>query len=79
MKGIAEQTIEWVEDEDFHYQVAASVPDFDDPELLQPRRRYERQGRTDEYDRIVAGLKGERVAHLQRFPQLSEEIIKAVG
>jgi len=79
VKGIAEQTIEWVEDEDFRYRVAASVPDLDDLELLQPRRRYERQGRLDEYDRIVAALKGERVTHLQRFPQLSEDIIKAVG
>jgi phosphoenolpyruvate carboxykinase (ATP) len=79
VKGIAERTIGWAEDEDFHYQVATSVPDFDDPELLQPRRRYERQGREDEYAAIVAGLKGDRVAHLQRFPQLSEDIIKAVG
>ena len=79
VKGIAEQTITWDDDADFGYQVAAAVPDFDDDELLQPRRLYERQGRTDEYDGIVERLKGERVAHLQEFPELSEEIIKAVG
>jgi phosphoenolpyruvate carboxykinase (ATP) len=79
VKGIAEGTIEWDEDEDFGYQVAASVPGFDDEELLQPRRLYERQGRLDEYRRIVTDLKTDRLAHLQRFTELSEEIIKAVG
>ena len=79
VKGIAEQTIVWDDDADFGYQVASAVPDFDDDELLQPRRLYERQGRMDEYDGIVERLKGERVAHLQEFPELSEEIIKAVG
>ncbi len=79
VKGIAEQTIAWDDDPDFGYQVASAVPDFDDDELLQPRRLYERQGRLDEYDATVERLKGERVAHLQEFPELSEEIIKAVG
>jgi phosphoenolpyruvate carboxykinase (ATP) len=77
--GIAEGTIEWIEDEDFRYQVAESVPGFDDPELLQPKRLYQREGRADEYSDLVERLKAERVAHLQRFPQLSEEIIKAAG
>ena len=79
VKGIAEQTITWDDDPDFGYQVASAVPDFDDDELLQPRRLYEREGRIDEYDATVERLKGERVAHLQEFPELSEEIIKAVG
>ena len=79
VKGIAEGTIGWTEDDDFRYLVADSIPDFDDVELLQPRRLYERQGRIDEYDGLVARLKSERVARLQEFPELSEEIIKAVG
>jgi phosphoenolpyruvate carboxykinase (ATP) len=79
VKGIAEQTISWEDDPDFRYQVATSVPEFDDAELLQPRTLYERQGRVDEYDGIVEQLKSERVARLQEFPELSEEIIKAVG
>ncbi|MGH2539642.1 MAG: phosphoenolpyruvate carboxykinase (ATP), partial [Actinomycetota bacterium] len=79
VKGIAEQTIELEEDPDFGYQVATSVPDLDDDEKLQPRRLYERGGRADEYAKIVEGLKADRVAHLQQFTQLSEEIIKAVG
>jgi phosphoenolpyruvate carboxykinase (ATP) len=79
VKGIAEQTIVFEEDPDFGYEVAASVPGLDDPQKLQPRRLYEAQGRTEEYDGIVERLKTERVEHLQQFTQLSEEIIKAVG
>jgi phosphoenolpyruvate carboxykinase (ATP) len=79
VKGIAEQTIVFEEDPDFRYQVASSVPEIDDIQLLQPRKLYEDQGRADEYESIVERLKTERVARLQEFPQLSEEIIKAVG
>ncbi|MEX2421544.1 MAG: phosphoenolpyruvate carboxykinase [Actinomycetota bacterium] len=79
VKGIAEGTIVFEEDPDFGYQVAASVPGLDDDEKLQPRKLYERQGRADEYASIVEGLKIDRVAHLQQFTQLSEDIIKAVG
>jgi phosphoenolpyruvate carboxykinase (ATP) len=79
VKGIAEGTIEWIDDPDFRYQVAASVPDIDDPELLQPKRLYERQGRGDEYAALADRLKSERVARLQEFSELSEDIIKAVG
>jgi phosphoenolpyruvate carboxykinase (ATP) len=79
VKGIAEGTISWADDEDFGYQVAESVPGIDDPELLQPRRLYERQGRTREYAALVERLKAERVEFLKGFPALEEEIIKAVG
>ena len=79
MKGIAEGTIVFEEDPDFGYEVATSVPGLEDEEKLRPRLLYERQGRADEYERIVETLKTDRVAHLQRFTQLSEEIIKAVG
>jgi phosphoenolpyruvate carboxykinase (ATP) len=79
VKGIAEGTITWTEDEDFGYVVADAVPDIDDPELTQPRRLYERQGRVAEYDELVDRLKTERVTRLQEFPELSEEIVKAVG
>ena len=79
VRGIAEQSITFEEDPDFGYQVATDVPDLDDAELLQPRKLYERQGRSDEYAAIVERLKAERIAHLQQFTQLSEDIIKAVG
>jgi phosphoenolpyruvate carboxykinase (ATP) len=79
VKGIVERSITWDGDADFGYQTASAVPDFDDAELLQPHRLYEREGRLDEYDTLVERLKSERVARLQEFPELSEEIIKAVG
>jgi phosphoenolpyruvate carboxykinase (ATP) len=79
VKGIAEGSIVFDEDPDFGYQVASSVPELDDVEKLQPRRLYERQGRSDEYRDIVERLKSDRVEHLQQFTQLSEDIIKAVG
>jgi phosphoenolpyruvate carboxykinase (ATP) len=79
VKGIAEGTISWAQDEDFGYLVAGSVPDLDDVELLQPRRLYEREGRVAEYQDLVDRLKTERVARLQEFPELSEEIVKAAG
>ena len=78
VKGIAEGTIAWTEDDDFGYQVAEAVPDFDDIELLQPRRSTSVRvaARVRE---IVDRLKAERVARLQEFPELSDEIVKAVG
>jgi phosphoenolpyruvate carboxykinase (ATP) len=79
VKAIAEQTIVFEGDPDFRYQVATEVPDFDDPELLRPVLLYEREGRIDEYREIVERLKVERVEHLQRFTELSEDIIKAAG
>jgi phosphoenolpyruvate carboxykinase (ATP) len=77
--GIAERSISWTEDEDFGYLVAEEVPGFDDVELLQPRRLYERAGRTDEYRDLVERLKVERVARLEEFPDLTPEIVKAAG
>jgi phosphoenolpyruvate carboxykinase (ATP) len=79
VKAIAEQTIKWDEDADFGYEVAAEVPGVDDPELLQPRRLYERQGRMDEYRRFVERLKRERAETLARYPDLGEEIVRAVS
>jgi phosphoenolpyruvate carboxykinase (ATP) len=79
VKAIAERSITFEEDPDFRYQVASAVPGFDDDELLRPSELYERQGRDEEYRRVVERLKLERVAHLQRFSELSEDIIKAVG
>src|ERR1700760_1041627 len=45
VQGIVEGTIEWTEDPDFGYEVAAAIPGVDDIEILQPRLLYERQGR----------------------------------
>ncbi|HET9722557.1 MAG TPA: phosphoenolpyruvate carboxykinase [Actinomycetota bacterium] len=79
VKGIAEGRISWTEDDDFGYLVAEEVPDFDDVELLQPPRLYEREGRTQEYTDMVDRLKAERVKRLREFPDLDDAIVKAVG
>jgi len=79
VEGIAEGTISWTLDDDFGYLVADSVPGFDDIELLQPSRLYEREGRMQEYRDVVERLKAERVARLEEFPELTPEIVKAAG
>ena len=79
VQGIVEDTIEWVSDPDFGYEIAESVPGVDDPEVLQPRRLYARQGRTDEYDGMVDRMKRERRDFLASFPGLDEAIVKSIG
>jgi phosphoenolpyruvate carboxykinase (ATP) len=80
VKAIAEGTIEWTDDPDFGYLVAASVPGIDasDAAILRPRELYESQGRGEEYRKVVDRLKTERVEYLRQFPALSDEIVAAV-
>src|SRR5436305_1574436 len=78
VKGIAEGSIEWEPDPDFGYFVATSVPGIEDPEVLQPRKLYERTGRLDEYTEHVERLKSERAEFLGDYASLSDEIIAAV-
>jgi phosphoenolpyruvate carboxykinase (ATP) len=78
VKAIAEGTIRWAADPDFGYEVAQSVPGIDDIEVLQPRRLYERTGRSDEYRARVQRLKQERVAEFDKYPGLDPEIVAAV-
>jgi phosphoenolpyruvate carboxykinase (ATP) len=79
VKGIAEGTIEWERDPDFGYLVAFSVPGIDEPEVLQPRRLYEQQGRADDYRSLVERFKAERAEFLRGFSSLSDEIVAAVS
>lgn len=77
-QGIVEGTIEWEVDPDFGYEVATSIPGIDDIEILQPRKLYERQGRTEEYQQIVARLNEERAAYLDGYEGLDARV-KNVG
>jgi len=81
VKGIAEGTIQWEEDPDFGYQVAARVDGIDgeDNEILQPRKLYERQGRIDEYARAVERLKDERREYIAKWEGLNPEIAQALS
>ena len=79
VQSIAESAIKWTDAPEFGYEVAEDVPGIDDPEFLQPWRLYERQGRSDEYRATVERLTEERRARLAEFPELSDEIRRAVG
>jgi phosphoenolpyruvate carboxykinase (ATP) len=79
VKAIAEQTIKWDDDSDFGYEVASEVPGIDDPELLQPRRLYERLGRMDHYQSFVTRFKAERAETLAKYSDLTDEIRAAVA
>jgi phosphoenolpyruvate carboxykinase (ATP) len=79
VKAIAEETIKWDGDPDFGYEVAGDIPGIDDIELLQPRRLYDRQGRLDEYAAFVERFKDERAEALAKYPDLTEDIIRAVS
>ena len=79
VEAIVSGTIEWVTDVDFGYEVAAAVSGIDDIEILQPWRLYQRQGRQDEYDALVARLKRERRDYLASFAGLDEAIVKSIG
>jgi phosphoenolpyruvate carboxykinase (ATP) len=80
VKAIAEGTIEWKQDEDFGYEIAASVPGIEgaDAGILDPKALYAQLGRSDEYATWVERLKRERRAFLATFPELRAEIRDAV-
>ena len=76
--GLVTNSIEWVEDSDFGYYTAAALEGFDDPELLQPKKLYESQGRTEEYRELVDKLKAERAEYIVTFPGLHPSIVDAI-
>ncbi len=78
MQGIVEGTIAWTEDPDFGYEVSAAIPGADDIEILQPRRLYARQGRTDEHEAMVARPNRERQEFLSSFPGLDQSLVKSL-
>jgi phosphoenolpyruvate carboxykinase (ATP) len=79
VRAIAEGTVTWERDPDFGYEVASRVPGLDSPELLQPRRLYEQQGRLDEYRALVERLRRERRECLTRWTGLDPRIVAAAG
>ncbi|MDQ3283427.1 MAG: phosphoenolpyruvate carboxykinase [Acidobacteriota bacterium] len=78
VKAIAEGTIQWEKDPEFGYLVATEVPGIDDAEYLQPKKLYERQGRMDEYNQLVAKYNNDRREYLKKWKGLSEEIVNAI-
>jgi phosphoenolpyruvate carboxykinase (ATP) len=78
VKAIAEGTIKWQKDPDFGYLIASEVPGIDDPDYLQPKKMYERQGRGDEYRQLVERYNHDRREYLRKWKGLSDEIVKAI-
>jgi len=78
VKAIAEGTIKWAKDPDFGYLIATEVPGVDDPDFLQPKKLYERQGRLGEYNELVAKYNRDRREYLRKWKGLNEEIVNAI-
>lgn len=80
VKGIAEKTITWDNDTDFGYLVAKHVPGIDDADLglLQPRKLYEDQGRSSEYNEWVKRLNSERREYMKQWKGLDDDITHAL-
>ena len=81
VQAIVDNTINWEKDHDFGYELATEIPGFTngDHYLLQPRRYYSDTDRRGYYEEIVHQLKQERHLHLQNFPGLAPEIIRALS
>ncbi len=80
LDGIVSDGIEWEQDPDFGYRVAAAVPGIDgrDRFLLIPRFLYARTERVYEYAALVPQLKRRRAEALVALPGLEPEIVEAV-
>ncbi len=80
VSAVAEGGIDWAEDRDFGYALAAHVPGIapDDEDLLRPRERFQALGRVGEYDAWVAKLNGERAEFLRQFPNLDASIVEGL-
>ncbi|MGV8027250.1 MAG: phosphoenolpyruvate carboxykinase [Anaerolineaceae bacterium] len=70
IEAILNRSIHWKQDPIFHYEIAAVLPDFDDPELLNPYELYKQQGRKEEYEQIAEHLQQERKEYLNKFTDL---------
>jgi len=72
VKAIVEDRISWKTDCDFGYQIAKNVPGMegDDNMLLESRRLYEYLGHLDDYNRVVAQLKKDRLEYLKGYPEI---------
>ena len=59
--------IDWKEDPDFHYQIAANALPGCPVEILEPVTLYQKQGRHEEYGQILKLLKSARKEYLDNF------------
>jgi phosphoenolpyruvate carboxykinase (ATP) len=80
VQAVADGGIEWTEDGDFGYALAAHVPGIapEDEDLLRPRDRFKALGRMDEYEGWVNKLNSERDECLRAFPGLDPAIVEGL-
>ena len=64
IEALLSNSIEWKEDPDFHYQIAASLVSGCLLEITQPEVLYRNQGRLQEYQQILSSLKKSRKSYL---------------
>ena len=81
LDAIPRDAVEWEDDPDFGYKVAAELPGIEgrDRFLLIPRLLYARTDRVYEYAARVPELKRERVERLSALDGLDPSIIEAVA
>jgi len=79
VEAIVTGSVAWRTDQDFGYDVAASLPGVDDAELLEPRSLYGRLGRLRDYEATVARLKKERVEYLSGYKALHPSVLDGLG
>jgi len=79
--AVAEGGVEWQQDADFGYALAAHIPGIapEDEDLLRPRERFAALGRIDEYDAWVTKLKTERAEALRQHLGLEPMIVEGLG
>ena len=80
LNAVLAGTVEWEQDPDFGYRVAAGVPGIEgrDRFLLIPRFLYARTERVYEYAAVVPQLKREWVSRLEALNGLDAAIVDAV-
>jgi phosphoenolpyruvate carboxykinase (ATP) len=80
LDAIAAATIEWEDDPDFGYRVAAAVPGIEGRErfVLIPRFLYARTDRVYEYAALVPEIKRRREDRLGALEGLDPAIVESV-
>ena len=80
VQGIADNSIEWVKDDAFGYEIAQTIPGIsqEDQILLRPADYYKSTNRETEYTSLVEELKESRQQYLTEYEGLSKPIVASV-
>lgn len=77
-EAIVNDSIQWVEDEDFGYFIAQSIPGITDPKILKPRLLYDHLKRSSEYHQMKEKITKDRIEYIKKFENLHKEIAHAL-